>query len=106
MAKAYWIATYFSVSNPDALAEYAKLAGPAISAGGGRFLARGTAAKAYEKGLKQRSVLIEFDSSNRPRPPMTVPAIRPRLKCSAMPASATCASSKASDRRGVFRLLD
>ena len=29
MAKGYWIATYFSVSNPDALAEYAKLAGPA-----------------------------------------------------------------------------
>ena len=46
MAKAYWVATYFSVSNPDALAEYAKLAGPAIAAGGGRFLARGTAAKA------------------------------------------------------------
>ena len=62
MAKAYWIATYFSVSNPDALAEYAKLAGPAITAGGGRFLARGTAAKAYEKGIKQRTVLIEFDS--------------------------------------------
>ena len=62
MAKAYWIATYFSVSNPDALAEYAKLAGPAITAGGGKFLARGTAAKAYEKGLKQRTVLIEFDS--------------------------------------------
>ena len=62
MAKAYWVATYFSVSNPDALAEYAKLAGPAITAGGGRFLARGTAAKAYEKGLKQRVVLVEFDS--------------------------------------------
>ena len=62
MAKAYWIATYFSVSNPAALAEYAKLAGPAIQAGGGRFLARGTAAKAYEKGLMQRSVVIEFDS--------------------------------------------
>jgi uncharacterized protein (DUF1330 family) len=62
MAKAYWIATYFSVSNPDALAEYAKLAGPAITAAGGKFLARGTAAKAYEKGLKQRTVLIEFDS--------------------------------------------
>ncbi len=62
MAKGYWIATYFSVSNPDALAEYAKLAGPAIAAAGGRFLARGTAAKAYEKGLKQRVVVIEFDS--------------------------------------------
>jgi hypothetical protein len=34
MAKAYWVATYKSVSNPDALAEYAKLAGPAIAAGG------------------------------------------------------------------------
>jgi uncharacterized protein (DUF1330 family) len=62
MAKAYWVATYFSVSNPDALAEYAKLAGPAITAGGGRFLVRGTAAKAYEKGLQQRVVIVEFDS--------------------------------------------
>jgi uncharacterized protein (DUF1330 family) len=62
MAKAYWIATYKSISNPDALAAYAKLAGPAIQAGGGRFLARGTAAKAYEAGVLQRTVLIEFDS--------------------------------------------
>ena len=62
MAKAYWIATYFSISNPDALAEYAKLAGPAITAGGGRFLARGNATKAYEKGLLQRVVILEFDN--------------------------------------------
>jgi|SRR5580704_7715446 uncharacterized protein (DUF1330 family) len=62
MAKAYWIATYRSISDPAALASYAKLAGPAITAGGGRFLARGTAAKAYESGVLQRTVLIEFDS--------------------------------------------
>jgi uncharacterized protein (DUF1330 family) len=62
MAKAYWVATYFSISNPDALAAYAKLAGPAIAAAGGRFLARGTAAQAYEKGRKERVVLVEFDS--------------------------------------------
>jgi uncharacterized protein (DUF1330 family) len=62
MAKAYWVATYKSVSNPDALAAYAKLAGPAIQGAGGRFLARGTAAKAYEAGLLQRTVIIEFDS--------------------------------------------
>ena len=62
MAKAYWVATYRSVSSPEALAEYAKLAGPALSAAGGHFLARGTAAKAYEKGLTQRVVIIEFDS--------------------------------------------
>jgi uncharacterized protein (DUF1330 family) len=62
MAKAYWVATYRSISDPEALAGYAKLAGPAIQAAGGRFLARGTAAKAYESGLMQRTVLIEFDS--------------------------------------------
>ncbi len=62
MAKGYWVSTYFSVSDPQALAEYAKLAGPAIAAGGGRFLARGNAAKAYEKGLQERTVIIEFDS--------------------------------------------
>jgi len=62
MAKAYWVATYRSISNPDALAEYAKLAGPAIMAGGGRFLVRGVPAKTYEAGLAQRTVVIEFDS--------------------------------------------
>ena len=62
MAKAYWVATYRSISNPDALAGYAKLAGPAIQAAGGRFLARGTAAKAYEAGILQRVVIVEFDS--------------------------------------------
>jgi uncharacterized protein (DUF1330 family) len=62
MPKAYWIACYRSVSAPEALAAYAKLAGPAIAAGGGRFLARGNAARAYEDGLLERTVLIEFDS--------------------------------------------
>src|SRR5262249_11479711 len=50
MARAYWIAFYRSISNPDALAAYAKLAGPAIAAAGGRFFARGHAAKADGAG--------------------------------------------------------
>jgi uncharacterized protein (DUF1330 family) len=62
MPKTYWIGTYRAVTNPDKLAAYAKLAGPAIAAGGGRFLVRGTPAKTYEAGLNQRSVVIEFDS--------------------------------------------
>ena len=62
MAKAYWIAFYHSIKNPDALAAYAKLAGPAIQAAGGKFLARGPASKAYEAGILQRVVVIEFDS--------------------------------------------
>jgi uncharacterized protein (DUF1330 family) len=61
MAKTYWIATYRSISNPDKLAAYAKIAAPAITAGGGRFLVRGTPAKTYEAGLNQRTVVIEFD---------------------------------------------
>jgi uncharacterized protein (DUF1330 family) len=62
MAKGYWIAFYRSIWNPAALVEYAKLATPAIQAGGGTVLARGTPAKAYEAGLKQKTVMIEFES--------------------------------------------
>jgi uncharacterized protein (DUF1330 family) len=62
MAKAYWIACYRQISDPAKLAAYARLAGPAIEAGGGRFLARTVAAKAYEDGKLERTVLIEFDS--------------------------------------------
>lgn len=62
MPKAYWISAYRAVKDADKLAAYASLAGPAITAGGGRFLARGLPAKVYESGLAQRTVLIEFDS--------------------------------------------
>ena len=62
MAKAYWITFYRSIKNPDAIAAYAKLAGPAIQAAGGRFLVRGAPAKTYEAGLNQRTVMTEFDS--------------------------------------------
>ena len=62
MPKAYWIATYRSINDPEALAEYAKLAGPAIWAAGGRNLVRGTPAKTLEAGLHLRTVIIEFDS--------------------------------------------
>lgn len=65
MAKGYWVTLYRSVSNPSALSAYAQAAGPAIQAGGGRFLARGIPAKAYESGLSERCVIIEFDSIER-----------------------------------------
>jgi len=62
MAKAYWVASYHSISNPDAMAAYAKLSAPAIMAGGGRIMVRGLPAHTYEAGLKERVVVIEFDS--------------------------------------------
>jgi uncharacterized protein (DUF1330 family) len=62
MAKAYLVLCYHSVSNDEALQEYAKLALPAVQGAGGRYLARGMPAKTYEEGLNQRTVIIEFDS--------------------------------------------
>lgn len=62
MAKAYWVATYRAIKNPDALAAYAKDAGPALQAAGGRILARGQPAKAFELGVMERVVLLEFES--------------------------------------------
>lgn len=62
MAKAYWLSCYREIKDPDALAEYAKLAGPAIAAAGGRFLARGGKQETHEAGLDQRTVIVEFDS--------------------------------------------
>ncbi len=62
MPKAYWISAYRSISDPAKLAAYSKLAGPAILAAGGRFLARGGRLQAQEDGVTQRSVIVEFDS--------------------------------------------
>jgi uncharacterized protein (DUF1330 family) len=62
MAKGYWVSVYRSVSNPEALTEYGKIAGPALTEAGGRLLVRGEAAVAYEGGIKGRVVILEFDS--------------------------------------------
>jgi len=45
MAKGYSITTYRAIHDPNALAAYAKLAGPAVQAFGGRFLVRGNPVK-------------------------------------------------------------
>ena len=60
MPKAYWVTCYRSITDPDKLAAYAKLAPEAIAPFGGRYLARGTAAVAYEAGLRERIVISEF----------------------------------------------
>ena len=62
MAKAYWVVCYRSISDPTARENYSKLGAPAVLAAGGRFLTRGIPAKTYERGIKERTVVIEFDS--------------------------------------------
>ena len=46
-SEAYWVSCYHSISDPAARAEYAKLAGPALRAAGGRYLAVANSAKVY-----------------------------------------------------------
>jgi uncharacterized protein (DUF1330 family) len=65
VAKAYWINTFRSVRDPQKLADYIELAGPAMREAGGRFLARGQPAMVFEAGAMERTVIIEFDSVER-----------------------------------------
>ena|SRR6185312_5695407 len=62
MAKGYWVVTYHKINNPDSFQAYAKLASPAIIAGGGRYLIRGNPAVVHEKGINSRVVVSEFPS--------------------------------------------
>jgi uncharacterized protein (DUF1330 family) len=62
MPKAYAVITYRSISDPEKLAAYARLAAPAVAPFGARFLARGDAAVAREHGVKERTVVVEYPS--------------------------------------------
>jgi uncharacterized protein (DUF1330 family) len=62
MPKACAKVTYHSVSNPEKLAAYAKLALPAVIPFGARILARSDAAVVCEQGLKERTVVVEYPS--------------------------------------------
>ncbi|MDN5914609.1 MAG: DUF1330 domain-containing protein [Pseudonocardia sp.] len=62
MSRAYWVNAFRAVHDPEKLAAYVELGGPAMESAGGRFLARGPAAAAYEAGRLERTTLIEFDS--------------------------------------------
>ncbi len=58
---AYWFSSA-DVVDEAALAEYAKLARPAIEGRGGRYLARGGRHVSLEGTARQRHVIIEFPS--------------------------------------------
>jgi uncharacterized protein (DUF1330 family) len=56
------------------------LAPPAIAPFGGRYLARGTAAKAFEAGQKERIVMSEFPSVAKAIAAYESPAYQNALK--------------------------
>lgn len=59
---AYWISIYREITDEDKVAAYAELAGPALRAAGGTFVARGMPEQTYESGEATRTVVINFES--------------------------------------------
>ena len=81
MAKAYWVQTYrSSAKNTEAWEAYRKLAAPALTAAGGRYLVRNKPAKIYEAGINERVILIEFGSLEKAIAARSTPAYQEALE--------------------------
>ena len=80
MPKGYWVTCYRSISDPQKLAAYAKLAPVAIAPFGGRYLVRGTASAAFEAGQQERIVISEFPSVEKAIAAYKSPAYGEALK--------------------------
>jgi uncharacterized protein (DUF1330 family) len=63
MKKGYWLVAYRTVADEATMKNYAALAGEALGVFGGRLLVSSkSAVTALEAGLKQMTVVVEFDS--------------------------------------------
>ena len=80
MAKGYFVSIYRAILDRTAFAEYAKLAVPALESAGGKFLTRGTAIAAYKQGIKERVVIVEFESVEKAIAAHESPAYQAALK--------------------------
>ena len=65
MAKGYLVTCYRKINDQEKWAAYAKLAAPAIQKAGGRFIVRGMPMKIYEQGVRERTVIVEFDNVHK-----------------------------------------
>ena len=80
MAKGYAVVTYRKINNQEKWAAYAKIAGGVIAKLGGRFVIRGMPAAIHEKGIKERVVVVEFDSLDKAMSVYNSPEYREALK--------------------------
>lgn len=76
---AYWISIYREVLDESKMAAYAALAGPALEAAGGTFLARALPEQTWEAGESTRTVVIRFDSVEAARAAHDGPAYQEAL---------------------------
>ena len=72
MPKAYAVVTYRSVSDPEKLTAYAKLADPAVAPFGARSLLAAMRQSRVNRGLKSAPSLSNIRAWRRRRPLMTV----------------------------------
>jgi uncharacterized protein (DUF1330 family) len=61
---AYWINTFTAIHDEARRARYVELAGPAMRAAGGVFLARGIPVHVLEGSAALRMTVIRFDSAD------------------------------------------
>ena len=80
MPKGYWVTIYRKISDPAKLARYAEMAPKATAPFGCKYMARGTAASAYEAGLKERIVFSEFPSVEKAIEAYNSPGYQEALK--------------------------
>ena len=65
MPKGYWVSVYRTISDPEKLAAYNELAGPAVKAGGGRTIVRGGRVAAHESAAYQEALAALSDGVER-----------------------------------------
>ncbi len=105
MAKAYWVATYKSISDPDALAGYAKLRRPGYDPGAGAASSSRAGPPRGEMPTNpaccQRVPSSSNSTASRPgrAPRMTAPAIRKPCARSVTALTAICGSSKVCNQK-------
>ena len=80
MAKGYAAVTYRKVTNQEKWAAYAKIASLIVPKLGGRFIIRGMPAAVHEKGLKERVVVVEFESLQKALSCYSSPEYKEALK--------------------------
>jgi uncharacterized protein (DUF1330 family) len=76
---AYWISIYREITDEAKVAAYVELAGPALRAAGGTFVARGLPEQTYESGEVTRTIVIVFDSVDAARAAHDSPAYQEAL---------------------------
>lgn len=80
MGKGYIVVTYRSIKNQEKWAAYAKLAVPAVQKAGGRYLVRAMPSRVHELGMKERVVIVEFDTVHKAMAAHDTPAYQEALK--------------------------